>query len=168
MSIWLRKRGSGTRWSNFLGIQLFPTVLVFLGCLPLWLLAQSGHSGLGWLDTLWLLIGFAALALEYRADQVLHRFRASPRNPGEVLQHDVWRWSRHPNYLGELGFWAALAIAGFTVSAEHLAWVGISAMLLLFILISIPMIEKRQLANKPAYAEYQRRVPMLIPGFKRP
>ncbi len=151
---------------DFFGIQLMPTVLVFLGCLPLWLVLTSPAAPLNALDGLWLVTGFAALALETRADRVLRQFRGDPGNHGSVLRKDVWAWCRHPNYLGELGFWLALGIAAYGVSGALLSWIGVCVMLLLFIVVSSPMIDKRQLANKPEYARYQAQVASLIPGLK--
>ena len=80
-----------------------------------------------------------------------------------MLREDVWRWCRHPNYLGELGFWLALGIAGYTASGNPMSWAGIVVMVLLFLFISIPMIEKRQTANKSGYAAYQADVSRLLP-----
>ena len=158
---------------DFLGIQMFPTMLVFIGCLPFWLLAsQTGSTAnstatLTPADLIWLLIGFSALWLEFRADNVLRAFRQNPDNAQQVLDYDVWSWCRHPNYLGEIGFWLALAIAGYLGSGSLYAWAGFIAMVILFIGISIPMIDKRQLGNKSKYAAYHERVPSLIPRMTR-
>ena len=75
----------------------------------------------------------------------------------------MWAWCRHPNYLGALGFWFALALAGYVATGALLAWLGAAAMLVLFLGVSIPMIDRRQLANKAAYADYVREVPTLLP-----
>ena len=148
---------------DLLGIHLFPTVLVFVGCLPLWLIAQHEMAPWAVFDWLWLFVGFAALWLEARADNVLRAFRADKANHGKVLRSDVWAWCRHPNYLGEIGFWAALGIAGYGVTGNLWSWAGTALMLGLFIGISIPMIDKRQLANKPDYAAYKAEVGGLLP-----
>jgi len=147
---------------DLFGIQLFPTLLVFLGTLPLWYLSQAG-APFGVLDGLWIVIGYAALWLEFRADNVLREHRLDATNAGKVLQSDVWSWCRHPNYLGEIGFWLSLGVAGFLATGITLNWLGIAAMIALFVGVSIPMIDKRQLANKADYADYRARVPSLIP-----
>lgn len=158
---------------DFLGIQMFPTLLVFVGCLPFWLLAsQTGmqpsvYATLIPADLIWLLIGASAVWLEFRADNILRAFRLNPENSQQVLDYDVWSWCRHPNYLGEIGFWLALAIAGYLASGSLYAWVGFVAMVMLFIGISIPMIDKRQLGNKSKYAAYHKQVPSLIPRVQR-
>ena len=45
-------------------------------------------------------------------------------------------------------------------------WFGVAGpigMVLLFVLASIPMMEKRQLERKPAYADYQHSTSFLVP-----
>ena len=157
------KTGAWYPLVDLLGIQLMPTVLVFIGCLPLWLMLRADAAAFGALDLLWIVVGCGALWLEYRADNVLRAFRLDAGNRSGVLRHDVWAWCRHPNYLGELGFWLALALAGFAATGEWLNGLGFALMLGLFTGISIPMIDKRQLANKPDYAAYHRDVPALLP-----
>jgi len=49
------------------------------------------------------------------------------------------------------------------VGWDTLVIAGPLAMILLFTLITIPMIEKKLAADKPGYAEYQRQTPMLLP-----
>jgi protein-S-isoprenylcysteine O-methyltransferase Ste14 len=40
---------------------------------------------------------------------------------------------------------------------------GTIAMMLMFIFASIPMMENKNLASKPGYIDYMKRVPMLFP-----
>jgi steroid 5-alpha reductase family enzyme len=157
------KSGAAYVLVDLFGIHLMPTVLVFVGCLPLWLILTSSSTPWHWLDWLWLCLGFLAVALEARADSVLHKFRRDPKNRGQVLRSDVWSWCRHPNYLGELGFWLSLGLAGFAVGERWLSGLGFVLMAVLFLFISIPMIDKRQLANKPEYERYTMQVGSVFP-----
>ena len=160
------KTGPAYPLVDLLGIQLLPTVLVFLGCLPVWLASQAQAPLVIW-DVLWIVLGFAAVTIELVADNQLRQHRLDPANRSRVLDTGVWALSRHPNYVGELGFWLALAIAGYVATGQWLAFVGFVAMLVLFLGISVPMIEKRQ-AHKPGYARYQARVGRLLPRLRRP
>ncbi len=152
---------------DLLGIQLMPTVLVFFGCLPVWVVVTATAGGsappLGLTDLPWITVGLAAVYLEFRADNVLRAFRLNPDNAGKVLRSDVWAWCRHPNYLGELGFWLALALAGSVIANTLWVWLGFVLMLILFVGITIPMIDKRQLANKADYQAYKNEVFSLLP-----
>ena len=83
------------------------------------------------------------------------RFRSAGPAPGEFLKTGVWSWSRHPNYLGEMGFWWGLWLFG--VAAAPAFWwtvVGPLGITLMFVFVSLPMIETRMKERRPAYAEY--------------
>lgn len=80
-----------------------------------------------------------------------------------TIDEGVWRYSRHPNYLGEALFWWGLYIFGIGADEpQRWWWTGVGALLITVMLLfaSIPMMEKRQLERRPeAYAAYCRRVP---------
>lgn len=149
---------------NFSGIHLFPTVLVFLGCIPMYKIIemQGEQTVSAGLAIGCILITFGAVVIEGVADY--QRRIKYNHDGGQVYQSGVWSWSRHPNYFGEIMFWVGLFLYAYVTSGD-LLWTGIGAlaMIILFVGISIPMMEKRQLANKPEYADYKRRVSSLIP-----
>ena len=76
----------------------------------------------------------------------------------------LWGVSRHPNYLGELLFWASLTLFGLA-AAPGTWWqpAGLLAMLAMFLGASIPMMERRSLERRPDYQQVVDRVPMLLP-----
>ena len=103
--------------------------------------------------------------MEWRADNQLHAFKQQAE-PGELLRAGVWRWCRHPNYTGELGFWLALYVYACAASGRwdtDLAWLGPLIMIILFVFISIPMIDKRMARNRPDYADHMARSCALLP-----
>ena len=76
----------------------------------------------------------------------------------------MWRWSRHPNYLGEILYWVSLLFFALGASLANIwAGVGTLAMIMMFRFASIPMMEGRMLAKHPEYAETIAAVPMLLP-----
>jgi steroid 5-alpha reductase family enzyme len=145
-------------------LHLFPGALVYLGSLPL-VVAARGATPLGWLDAAAALVTGGAIAIEAVADEQLRAFAASSPPRGASCERGLWRFSRHPNYFGEIGFWTGLFL--FALAADPEGWwtaVGPLSMIALFVFGTIPMMEKRQLARRPeAYADYQRRVSMLVP-----
>ncbi|HUT79185.1 MAG TPA: DUF1295 domain-containing protein [Polyangia bacterium] len=150
--------------ASFLGIHLMPTVMVFLGCVPLYWAVATGGQSLGWLDAVAAAVTALGIAFEFFADNQLRRFRRSGPAPEAILETGLWRYSRHPNYLGEILFWWGLALfscaaAGF----EPWAWLGALAITVMFYTASLPLIEKRMLERRPGHAERQRRVSMLLP-----
>jgi steroid 5-alpha reductase family enzyme len=159
-----RKTGRLYWLVSFTGIHFFPTLIVFAGLLPLWPALATGTRPLGWLDALAAAVTLAGVALEFFADNTLRRFRLANPPPGATCEQGLWAWSRHPNYLGEMLFWIGLAL--FSLAAAGFVWwcwIGAVAMVGMFLGASIPMKEARMLERRPAYAERQRRVSLLIP-----
>jgi len=71
----LRKTTGRAYWlTSFFGLHFFPTVLVYLGCVPLFFALQSPRP-LGPLDGLAATVTLGAIAIETVADEQLRRFR---------------------------------------------------------------------------------------------
>jgi steroid 5-alpha reductase family enzyme len=161
-------RGKVPWWLvNLGGIQLMPTLLVFLGMLPVWP-ALSGRGPLGPLDVLAAIVTAVAIGVETAADRQRHRFAADPANRTRVADVGLWRLSRHPNYLGEIGLWWGLWLFGLAGGAGW--WwtvVGPLGMVVLFVFASIPMMDRRSLQRRPGYAAYMASVPALLPWPRR-
>ncbi len=153
---------------SFLGIHLFPTILVFLGCLALWPALFGGMQPFNWLDVVACLVTGSAIVMEATADIQMRRFRRAAKATGEVEPPGLWRFSRHPNYFGEVSFWWGLFLFG--LAADVSFWwvvIGPVCILGLFLFVSIPMMEKHLLARRPGYAAYQQRVSAFIPWFRK-
>lgn len=149
---------------SLFGLHGMPTAIVFLGLLPLWPALASGTRPLGWIDGVAAAVTLAGVAFEFFADNGLRRFRLSNPPSDAILESGLWAWSRNPNYLGEMLFWVGLALFSFAAAGfVWWAWLGAPAMVAMFLGTSIPMKEARMLARRPAYAERQRRVSLVIP-----
>jgi steroid 5-alpha reductase family enzyme len=144
----------------FFGIMYMPTCLVFLGVIPLWYILTS-PAGSFLLSGLGGIIIVAGTLLELFADREMKRYKADPaRSP--CISSGIWKYSRHPNYMGEILVWIGIFIAGLQ-NFHPLSLPGVLLIITLFITISIPMMEKHLLARTPAYRDYQRNVSMLLP-----
>ncbi|HKP62823.1 MAG TPA: DUF1295 domain-containing protein [Polyangiales bacterium] len=150
---------------SLLGIHLFPTLMVFAGCLPIYAVFSSGARALHLLDGVAAVVTAAAIAIEALADAQLRRFRLrTDRRADEILETGLWAWSRHPNYLGEMLFWWGLWLFAIAAGPGH-AWtaVGPAAITLMFHVVSLRLLETRMLERRPAYAEHVRNVPAFVP-----
>ena len=149
---------------DLFAIHLLPTGQVFLAMVPVYVLSRS-QEPLGPLDGVAFVAGVGAVVIEAMADRQMHAFRDDPdRVDGAVMDRGLWGWSRHPNYFGELSFWAALAIFGLAASDGDWRLVaGVLAMGAMFLGASIPMMERRSLERRPEYQAVIDRVPMLVP-----
>ena len=170
-----RYRDFRTQWGrgywvgSFFGIHLVPTLIVYLACLPFWPVSAAGSQPVGLLDLAAAVVTTGAILIETAADEQLQRFLTGPREPGQLLDTGLWAYSRHPNYFGEVAFWWGIWLFGLA-AAPAFWWtvVGPLVMTALFVLISIPMVDRRSLVRRPAFADYSRRVSSLVPWLPKP
>lgn len=137
---------------NFLGIHLFPTLIVYAVTLPAVVVIEKAAA---WnpLCLFGLVLSLFATALQGLSDLQLHRFRKS--HAGGFIREGFWKHSRHPNYLGEILMWWGVAFA--SIAALGGVWqltLGAILNTLMFLLISIPMADRRQ-SRKEGFDAYK-------------
>ena len=163
----IRHKTGRAYWpASLFGLHLMPTVMVYLGCVALYP-ALTSPRPIGLLDVVAAVVTLGAVAMELVADEQLRAFRKD-RREGEILARGLWAFSRHPNYFGEVSFWWGLFL--FALAAEPGAfWAGIGAVAItaLFLFASIPLLDRRSVARRPAYADHIKRVSALVPWFPR-
>ncbi len=159
---------------NLTGLQLMPTILVFLGCIPLYPAFTNPiqfSEPIQWSNILFYILGLVitvtAIFIEALADEQQYVFRQK-KQPGQLLDTGLWSVSRHPNYFGEISFWWGVYFLGLSGDTTYWwAFVGPLAILVLFVVVSIPLMESRLKQRYPDYKDYQKRVSLLIPWFKK-
>ena len=115
------------------------------------------------------LVCLIAAVIQFIADRQMAIFRNNKANNGQCINTGLWKYSRHPNYLGEISLWWGMWIMLMGSAPQYwITVIGPVAMTILFIFISIPMMEKYVLQKRPMYADYKKTVPMLIPRLKTP
>ncbi|MBQ8352504.1 MAG: DUF1295 domain-containing protein [Clostridia bacterium] len=152
---------------NFVGIHLVPTLVVYGCILPA---AHLFHTETAWNigSVIFFCLSVFAAVLQGIADIQMQRFRKrnaalAKEERAAFIRDGLWKYSRHPNYLGEILMWWGIALA--TLSVDVSAWylcAGAFANTLLFICVSLPMAETRQ-AKKDGFAEYQNETRLLLP-----
>jgi steroid 5-alpha reductase family enzyme len=151
---------------SLVGFHVFPTLIVFAGCLSVYPSMSLLTQPMGITDGIALIMTLSGIAIEMIADQQLKDFLRNKPDKA-FLSTGLWKYSRHPNYFGEILFWTGLSV--FSLKTNPFAWyipVGPLAMILMFSLISVPLMDKRMLKNKPGYKEYLKKTSGLIPWFK--
>jgi steroid 5-alpha reductase family enzyme len=161
------RRRWGTRfpWWSLAAVFGLQGVLQWFVSLPAQVaLLAPGTAGLGALDALGLVLFGVGLGFEAVGDLQLARFRADPANAGRVLEHGLWRYTRHPNYFGDsLAHWGLFTVALAT------PWGWLTApcpALMTFLLLrvsGVPLLERSMARRRPDYAAYQRRTSAFVP-----
>jgi len=152
--------------TNIIGINLMPTIIVFLALVPVYYGTVNGQQ-YNFLTFIGFLVCISAVLIQAIADRQMDLFRNNIRMKENHIDVGLWRFSRHPNYFGEVLFWWGIWI--MQISVKLSLWftvVGPILVTLLFVFISIPMMEKYILSKKSSYIIYKRQVSMLIPWFR--
>lgn len=162
-----RKTGNAWPLASLAGVHFFPTFMVFAGLLPVYS-AMVSSAPFGLLDLVALIVTFGAIVIEAVSDQQLRAWIDNRKNHEEILATGLWKYSRHPNYFGENSFWWGLALSGFAAQAPWWwAGGGATAMTLMFVFVSVPLLDDRSAARRPGYREHMKRVSALVPWFPR-
>lgn len=148
--------------NNFFGIHLIPTLLVNFGLYPLLYICtkQIEVNTYLYFASMFTIL---AVVLETISDEQMREFRSDISNQGKTMKYKLWKYSRHPNYLGEVLFWYGIYFMGLSSGLMPL-WTILcpTLMLALFIFISCPMMDKRSLNNRADYQEYMDKTSQLL------
>lgn len=136
---------------------------------PLFLAQRTRVPDLGLLAMFGVLLFLGGLTLETLADIQLARFKRDSANQNQIMQSGLWRYSRHPNYFGEILVW----IGFFLIALETpWGWLAIvSPLTLLWVLLGplgVGLVERRMKKKRPeAFADYARRTSVFVPWFPK-
>lgn len=145
---------------NFTGIHMVPTLIVYGCTLPaVYAFLYDSIWNVGSIVFFCLSVG--ADIMQGTADYQMHRYRKN--RTGAFIRDGLWKYSRHPNYLGEILMWWGIALSVISVFPN--VWylgAGALANTILFLCVSIPLADGRQ-SNKPGFEEYKSQTRMLLP-----
>lgn len=148
---------------NFLGIHMFPTVVVYLCTMPAAVFVVRNvrpgpHVGIYVASAVCILVAMC----QGIADLEMRSFRRN--KTGSFIRTGLWKYSRHPNYLCEILMWWSVALGVVSVFPEIWMFliIGAAVNTVMFLVISIPMADKRQ-SQKPGFEEYKKSTRMLLP-----
>ena len=155
------------RFARFWFLQAITVAVVML---PVsYLLDREHPAALGIWGIAGALVWLVGLVTETLADAQKAAFRARGENRGRFVSGGLWRYSRHPNYFGEMLVWWGLFL--FAVPVLHGAAFAVVlgpvfiTLLLLFV-SGIPPLERsaeEKYGSDPIFREYKRRTSILVP-----
>lgn len=149
---------------NLFGLNMMPTVIVFLVMIPGFFVIDAAEPA-NILTIFGFILCIGAATLQLVADTQIHRFVRT--NKGKVCNVGLWKYARHPNYFGEILMWWGVWIMYLSTSQgghsiQDLCAIGALLNTCMFRFISVPLMEKRQMRNKPEYEEYRRNTRMFF------
>ncbi|MFC1727281.1 DUF1295 domain-containing protein [Patescibacteria group bacterium] len=155
---------------KFLQFWLFQGITVGVIMFPsIYLLNVTKDKGLNPFMLSGIMVWALGLLIETISDWQKFTFKNNPKNKNLWIQSGLWKYSRHPNYFGEMLCWWGIFVFALPF-LQGLSWLTIiSPLFITFILLfvsGIPLLEKRydsKYANNKKYQEYKKRTSILIP-----
>jgi steroid 5-alpha reductase family enzyme len=162
----LRARdGARFRLTSLYRVYLVQAALMWVVALPLQ--AGSAHgqgTGLGVLDLLGIAVWSVGISCEAIGDWQLARFKADPASGDKVMDRGLWRYTRHPNYFGDVVAWWGIGLVGLAAGGDW--WLLAGPAVNTFILVRLtgkPLLEATIGERRPGYADYIARTSGFVP-----
>lgn len=134
---------------------------------PIIMINNKPVPGITLLDVIGLCLWIFGFCYESISDYQLSQFRKKPSNKNHVMQAGLWKYSRHPNYFGEIMMWWSLYIIALSVPQGWITLIAPCMITFLLVFVTgVPLMENA-LKNNAEYQEYKKRTSMLIPWFTK-
>lgn len=160
----LRKKWRGNVMLNiFLRVYVLQAVLALIIVAPVLAINLRGDGMWSVLAVVGIAIWIVGFICESIADKQLARFISKSTNKGKIMQSGLWRYSRHPNYFGELTQWWGIFVVALTVPGGWVTFFGPLLLSYLIIFVSGVALSEKRFEGRPGWGAYQKRTSVLLP-----
>lgn len=153
-------------WGKYFIIRTFFQVFMLQGFLMLVVALQlySFHNyEFRWISIIGVIVYLIGLYFEAVGDFQLSEFIKNPDNKGEIMKSGLWRYTRHPNYFGEIMIWWGIFIFGLLNGSSWYTIISPITITYLLVFVSgVPMLEKKY-AGDLKFEEYKKTTSVLVP-----
>ena len=164
----MKKKWKGNFYiQSYLNVFLSQGFLLILISIPVIFVNSSAGPGFSFLDWLGIVVWIKGFFFESIGDYQLSQFIKNPANHGHVMQSGLWKYTRHPNYYGEVLQWGGIFLIALSVVGGFWTIVGPLVITILITKVSgVPLLEKKY-AGRPEWEAYKKRTSVFIPWFPK-
>ena len=161
--------GDAFWWRSLFTVFWLQGAILWVVALPLFVAIRAAQpTALTVVDGLGTALFTVGFGFEVVGDWQLARFKADPASRGQVLDHGLWRFTRHPNYFGDATLWWGFHLIAAATPGGWLTAPCPALMTFLLMRVSgVTLLEQGLRASKPAYREYAARTPAFFPWLPR-
>lgn len=164
---WRQEWGKYFYIRSFFQVFLLQGLFMFLISFSAVFASQSRDLPFSFPTLLGFLVWLKGFYFESVADKQLSDFVKNPANKGTLLSTGLWKYSRHPNYFGEVVQWWGISIIALSASQNLLVLVSPLTITTLILFVSgVPLLEKKY-AGRPDFEEYKKKTSIFIPWFPK-
>lgn len=164
---WRLEWGKWADIRSYFQVFMLQGILLFLISLSTIFINSSGLNAISIYTILGVFVWIVGFVFESVGDMQLKNFIKDPLNRGKIMNLGLWKYTRHPNYFGEITMWWGIWIIALQI--PNGIYTIISPLLISYLIIKVsgvPMLEKN-LEKNPLFAEYKAKTSILIPWFPK-
>lgn len=164
----MQKAWKGNIYLNsYLRVFLTQGLLLLLISIPVIFINSSFASEFSWVVILGLVLWYKGFFFETVGDHQLSEFLKDSKNHGHVMQSGLWKYTRHPNYYGEVLQWWGIFVMSLSLPNGIYTIVGPLLITVLILKVSgVPLLEKKY-AGRVEWEAYKKRTSMFIPWLPK-
>lgn len=160
---WREEWGNNVVIRSFLQVFLLQGLFMFLIATSVTVINASATNTFGFIDGLGILIWLTGFIFESVSDKQLKVFVSNPQNKGKLIESGLWRYSRHPNYFGEVVQWWGIFVIALNIELGILSIISPLTITLLILFVSgVPLLEKKY-EGRADFEEYKRKTSVFFP-----
>ena len=161
--VWREEWGTSFAWRSYLQVFLLQAFFLFVIISPVVWAAASKPQPFTWLTMVGLSAWIFGWIYQVVADEQLKRFVRQRKGKDEIMKTGLWKFSRHPNYFGEIVMWWGIFLMVLPIEGSWWIFVSpITITTLIAFVSGVPMLEKKYEHNKD-FQDYKKDTPALIP-----
>ena len=164
---WRKDWGKNAVVIAFFKVFMLQGIIMLIIAYPIMVVFNSLNDNLAIINFVGLSIFLFGILFESIGDYQLMRFKRNPENKGKIITTGLWKFTRHPNYFGEVVLWWGIGI--FTIGSDLYLTAFISPLILNLLLLfvsGVPMLEKKYAGNKE-WESYKKITPEFVPFIGR-
>ncbi len=165
---WRRSWGKSFYLRSYFQVYVLQGFLMVVISLPIFIAKSSPAGPITATTLIGIVIWLIGMTFETISDYQLRQFLRNRKDPSEIMQTGLWKYSRHPNYFGEVLLWWGIFICG--LSLQNGWWGIISPLTITYLLLyvsGIPMLEAKY-KNHPKFQAYKAHTSAFFPWPQMP
>jgi steroid 5-alpha reductase family enzyme len=160
---WRQEWGKTFVLRSFLQVFVLQGILLTMVAFPIIMINTAPPSSFTIFDIVGIWLWFLGFTVETVSDWQLAKFTKVPFHKGQIMTTGLWKYSRHPNYFGEVALWWGIYIIALSIPSGWISIIGPLTITVLILKVSgIPMLEAG-FKDNPAFQQYKQRTSAFFP-----
>jgi len=148
---------------SYLQVFILQGIFLFLVSLPIMIINKNGSGGLNLLVVIGFFVWIIGFYFESVGDRQLSQFIKDPNNKGKLMSSGLWKYTRHPNYFGEVTLWWGIWLIALSAPNGLIGIIGPITITILILFVSgVPLLEKKYKGRKD-FEEYKKKTSIFFP-----